>query len=52
MTHTCPVCGKKDHLVCDEDLGEEGMFYICHEQQGGCGSTFRVTPNGECIDIF
>ena len=52
MTHTCPVCGKKDHLVCDDDLGDEGMFYSCHEHRGGCGSTFRITPNGECVDIF
>jgi len=52
MTHTCPVCGKKEHLVRDDDLGDEGMFYCCHEHRGGCGSTFRVTPNGECVDIF
>ena len=52
MTLTCPVCGKKEHLACDDDLGEEGMFYSCHEHRGGCGSTFRVTPNGECTDIF
>jgi len=52
MTHTCPVCGKKDHLVCDDDLGDEGMFFSCHERRGGCGSTFRITPNGECVDIF
>jgi hypothetical protein len=52
MTQCCPVCGKKDHLVCDEDLGDEGMFYSCHEHRGGCGSTFRIAPNGEYIDIF
>jgi hypothetical protein len=52
MTQTCPVCGKKEHLVRDDDLGDEGMFYCCHEHRGGCGSTFRITPNGECVDIF
>jgi hypothetical protein len=52
MTLICPVCGKKDHLACDDDLGEDGLFYSCHEHRGGCGSTFRITPNGECVDIF
>lgn len=52
MTHTCPVCGKKEYLVSDADLGEDGIFWSCHEHRGGCGSTFRVTPDGDCIDIF
>jgi transposase-like protein len=51
MTQNCPLCGKKEHLV-SEDLKDEGSFYTCHEEQGGCGSTFRVTTEGECVDIF
>jgi hypothetical protein len=50
-TQNCPLCGKIEHLVYD-DLGSEGMFYSCHEKQGGCGSTFRITPDGKCVDIF
>jgi hypothetical protein len=52
MTHNCPLCGKDHHLVCDDDLGEDGKFYSCQEPLGGCGSTFRITPAGECVDIF
>lgn len=52
MTIPCPICGKTEHLVCDTDLGEDGRFYSCREREGGCGSTFRITPEGECLDIF
>lgn len=46
------IMRKKETLICDDDLGDEGMFYSCHEHRGGCGSTFRITPNGECLDIL
>jgi hypothetical protein len=52
INYSCPVCGKKESLVCDADLGEDGFFYSCHEPYGGCGSTFRITPNDEYTDIF
>jgi phage/plasmid primase-like uncharacterized protein len=52
MSLVCPVCGKKEHISCDDDLGEDGLFYSCSEHSGGCGSTFRVTLNGDCVDIF
>ena len=52
MTVFCPLCGNNEHLVGDEDLGTDGMFYSCRGHEGGCGSTFRVTPDGECVDIF
>ena len=52
MPVVCPLCGKAEHLICDDDLGEEGLFYSCHEHQGGCGSTFRITPSGDIVDIF
>jgi hypothetical protein len=26
MTQICPVCGKKDYLVCDDDLGPRECF--------------------------
>jgi len=52
MVHICPVCGKSETLCCDDDLGEEGMFFSCHGHGGGCGSTFRITPDGNYHDIF
>ncbi len=52
MTIQCPICGKTEHLVCNDCLGMEERFYSCREHVGGCGSTFRVTPDGECVDIF
>ena len=52
MTHLCPLCGKTEHLVSGDDLGDDGIFYSCHGPSGGCGSTFRITPDGECADIF
>jgi hypothetical protein len=52
MTNTCPLCGRPDHLIGDDDMGEDGIFYSCHEQSGGCGATFRLTPDGKCVDLF
>jgi len=52
MTIQCPICGKTEHLVCDDDLGKDGKFYSCHEHEGDCGSTFRVTLEGQYLDIF
>jgi len=51
MEQNCPLCGKTEHLICD-NLGEDGAFYSCQESRGGCGSTFRITPDGKCVDIF
>lgn len=52
MSPICPLCRKTESLVRDDDLGNDGRFYSCHEKRGGCGSTFRITPEGECTDIF
>jgi hypothetical protein len=52
MVHICPVCGKSETLCCDDDLGVEGMFFSCYGPGGGCGSTFRITPDGTYHDIF
>jgi hypothetical protein len=48
---TCPNCGKTDTLCCTDDLGDEGRFYRCHDE-AGCGTTFRLHPSGEILDIF
>lgn len=55
MTHThphnCPICGNSGSLNCAEHLGDDGYFYVC-EEPGGCGTSFIVTPDGECQDFF
>jgi hypothetical protein len=47
----CPVCGAAGSLTCSEDLGEDGFFYTC-DGPGGCGTSFIVTPEGECRDFY
>lgn len=49
--HSCPICGLTDSLTCAEELGEDGFFYICNGN-GGCGTSFIVTHDGECQDFY
>ncbi|HVN74095.1 MAG TPA: hypothetical protein VMT44_05835 [Methanoregula sp.] len=47
----CPQCGRADLLSCTDDLGSEGRFYRCCPKDG-CGTTFRLAPDGGIEDIF